>query len=248
MHFAKALLTFLLISTSALMPSKGISQAQFKEHEILFYFEEYANRIYKTIGETELSKDVFQSALKGYLSLKEKKLLNNDILSIVDYSKSCNQKRLFVIDLHQKKVLYKSLIAHGRNSGITYAKSFSNKPSSLQSSLGFFITGEQFNGMHGNSLRLDGIERNINDNARDRGIIIHAADYVSEEFVAKHGRLGRSQGCPALPNHLTPTIIDLIKDKSCFFIYYPDQKYLKQSSIINQMTYSTPELALLAAE
>jgi hypothetical protein len=118
----------------------------------------------------------------------------------------------------------------------------------MKSSLGFFITGETFAGQHGNSLRLDGVERNINDNARDRGIIIHAADYVSESFVKKYGRLGRSLGCPALPVHLNDSIIGLIKDRSCVFVYFPDKQYLKKSVIINQTAYASPALAFLASE
>lgn len=219
-----------------------------KDQKRLYFFDEYANRIYKMLGENELSPETFRSALKGYFNLQEKKMLGNNILTIVDYSKSCNQKRFFVIDLSQKKVLYKSLVAHGRNSGATFAKDFSNQHSSMKSSLGFFVTGETFNGQHGNSLRLDGIEANINDNARDRGIIIHAADYVSEGFVKKYGRLGRSLGCPALPNHLNDSIINKIKDKSCVFVYYPDHAYLKKSTIINQTAYATAKLAQMAGE
>jgi hypothetical protein len=234
----------LLFFFSGLMPFAHA----YKDQKRLYFFDEYANRIYKMLGEAELSPETFRSALKGYFNLQEKKMLDNNMLTIVDYSKSCNQKRFFVIDLAQKKVLYKSLVAHGRNSGATFARDFSNQHASMKSSLGFFVTGETFNGQHGNSLRLDGVEANINDNARDRGIIIHAADYVSEGFVKKYGRLGRSLGCPALPNHLNDSIINKIKDKSCVFVYYPDHTYLRKSSIINQTAYATPELALMAGE
>lgn len=250
MQVLKLTIASFLIFVITIIPivGNGSSFVFQKDQERLLYFDEYATKIHRMIGEPDLSLEIFHSALKGYLSLKERKLLNNELLSIVDYSKSANQKRFFVIDLRQKKVLYKSLIAHGRNSGLTYASDFSNKPSSLKSSLGFFITGEKFNGLHGNSLRLDGIEKNINDNARERGIIVHSADYVSEDFVNKYGRLGRSLGCPALPNHLADDIIDSIQDKSCFFVYYPDQKYLKNSSFINLTPYSSSDLAYLASE
>ncbi len=250
MQLLKLSIVTVLILVISIFPITGIGHASKinKDQETLLYFNEYADKIYTMIGDTDLSLEIFHTALKGYLRLKEKKLITNDVLSIVDYSKSCNQKRFFAIDLRLKKVIYKSLIAHGRNSGGTYASNFSNKMSSMQSSLGFFITGEKFNGQHGYSLRLDGVERNINDKARERGIVIHAADYVSEEFVNKYGRLGRSQGCPALPNNLANSIIDLIKDKSCFFVYYPDRKYLRKSSFINQTAYSSRELAFLAAE
>jgi hypothetical protein len=249
MRFFKPFTIKLLIAFTFLMACETACFALKKaDQKKQYFFDEYANRIYKMLGENDLSAATFRSALKGYFNLQEKKMLANNILTIVDYSKSCNQKRFFVIDLQQKKVVYKSLVAHGRNSGATFAKDFSNKHASMKSSLGFFVTGETFNGQHGNSLRLDGVETNINDNARDRGIIIHAADYVSDGFVKKYGRLGRSLGCPALPNHLNDSIINLIKDKSCVFVYYPDRTYLKKSAIINKTAYASAELAQMAGD
>jgi hypothetical protein len=165
----------------------------------------------------------FAVALKGYYSLKEKGLIKKDILTLIDFSLSSNTKRLWVIDLITGDVLYHSLVAHGRNTGEEYASNFSNAAESYKSSLGFYSTGEIYNGKHGMSLRLDGLEKGVNDNARARGVVMHAADYVSNSFIKNNHRLGRSQGCPAVPAELSKEIISTIKGKSCFFIYHPSR-------------------------
>jgi hypothetical protein len=134
---------------------------------------------------------------------------------------SSNVKRLWVIDLASKTILFQSLVAHGRNTGEEFADNFSNAANSLKSSLGLYTTEEVYHGKHGLSLRLDGLEKGINDNARDRGVVMHAADYVSSSFVKNNKRLGRSQGCPAVPVAISKGIINTIKDKSCLFIYHP---------------------------
>jgi hypothetical protein len=163
----------------------------------------------------------FTQALKGFYKLKEKGIIKKDILTLIDFSLSSNVKRLWVIDLASKTILFQSLVAHGRNTGEEFANSFSNAAQSFKSSLGFYATGEVYNGKHGLSLRLDGLEKGINDNARNRGVVMHAADYVSNSFVKNNKRLGRSQGCPAVPVALSKEIISAIKDKSCLFIYHP---------------------------
>ena len=166
----------------------------------------------------------FIQALEGFERLKEKGLVKKDILTLVDFSLSSNTKRLWVIDMASNTVLLHSLVAHGRNTGNEYATKFSNRPESNQSSLGFYATGEVYTGKHGLSLRLDGLEKGVNDNARNRAVVIHGADYVSEQFIGNHTRLGRSQGCPALPVELTSRVINIIKDKSCLYIYHPSHK------------------------
>lgn len=166
----------------------------------------------------------FIQALEGFERLKEKGLVKKDILTLVDFSLSSNTKRLWVIDMASNTVLLHSLVAHGRNTGNEYATKFSNRPESNQSSLGFYATGEVYTGKHGLSLRLDGLEKGVNDNARNRAVVIHGADYVSEQFIRNHTRLGRSQGCPALPVELTSRVINIIKDKSCLYIYHPSHK------------------------
>lgn len=175
----------------------------------------------------------FKEALKGYYSLKEKGLVQKDILTLVDFSLSSNVKRLWVIDLSTNTILYNSLVAHGRNTGEEFANSFSNANSSYKSSLGFYLTGEVYNGKHGMSLKLDGLEKGVNDNARQRGVVIHSAHYVSNYFIKCNKRLGRSQGCPAIPQELLSGIVNTIKNKSCFFIYHPSRSSEKTSPLFS---------------
>lgn len=180
-----------------------------------------------------LPADVFEIALKGYEKLRLMgKLTNIKYLTIADFSKPSNEERLFIIDVNTMQVVLKSLVAHGKNSGLQFAKHFSNKVSSYQSSLGFYITGNLYSGKHGNSLQLNGVEHGINDLAMDRAIVIHGANYVSNDFIAKQGFIGRSQGCPAVPNEKVNNIIQTIQGASCLFIYAPDKFYTAHSSLI----------------
>jgi hypothetical protein len=182
--------------------------------------------IYNTLHSNQFVLPNFKSfteALKGFYLLKEKGLIQKNILTLVDFSMSSNAKRLWVIDLTTNTILYNSLVAHGRNTGEEFAHSFSNSESSFKSSLGFYATGEIYNGKHGMSLKLDGLERGVNDNARSRGVVMHAANYVSNSFIKNNKRLGRSQGCPAIPEEFLKGIISTIKNKSCLFIYYPSR-------------------------
>lgn len=175
----------------------------------------------------------FSEALKGFYLLKERGLVQKDILTLIDFSLSSNIKRLWVIDLTTNTILFQSLVAHGRNTGEEYASAFSNSNSSFKSSLGFYATGEIYKGKHGASLRLDGLERGVNDNARERGVVVHGADYVSESFINNNKRLGRSQGCPALPVELTAKIIEVIKNKSCLYIYHPSRSFAMEEKLIS---------------
>ncbi|EJL75656.1 murein L,D-transpeptidase catalytic domain family protein [Chryseobacterium populi] len=179
----------------------------------------------------ELNEEVFFKALTGFENLKKAGLLNQDshLLTVCDFSMSSNMKRLWVIDINEKKVLFNSLVAHGKNTGEEFATNFSNTESSLQSSMGFYITDTTYEGDNGYSLKLLGMDKGFNDAAFKRAIVMHGADYVSEEFAAMHKRIGRSWGCPAIPRSLTQPIINTIKGKSCLFIYYPDQNYLSRS-------------------
>ncbi|WP_370898716.1 murein L,D-transpeptidase catalytic domain family protein [Chryseobacterium gossypii] len=179
----------------------------------------------------KLNYDAFEKALTGYENLKKAGLLNQDshLLTICDFSMSSNAKRLWVIDLNDKKVLFNSLVAHGKNTGEEFAQSFSNTESSYQSSLGFYITDATYEGDNGYSLKLLGMDKGFNDAAYKRAIVVHGADYVSDEFAAMHKRIGRSWGCPALPKALATTIINTIKGRNCLFIYYPDPDYLSSS-------------------
>jgi hypothetical protein len=187
------------------------------------------------LSEIGLSRDVYNLAIKGLSKLDANgKIQNPTILTIADYSQSSNKKRLYVIDLKNKKLLFNTYVAHGRNTGEEYAKSFSNKEGSYKSSLGFYVTEKPITGAHtGYSLLLCGVEKGFNDNAEKREIIIHAADYATETFIKKYGRLGRSYGCPALPPELNKAIIETIKEGTCLFIYNPDNNYLCSSVLLN---------------
>jgi len=182
-----------------------------------------------------LSKQAFDYGIKGMNFLRTGgKLANDTIVSIIDFSLSSSKKRLFVIDIKNYKVLYNTYVAHGRNSGTEYAKEFSNNPESFKSSLGFYVTGDTYSGNHGYSLRLEGEESGINDNALSRGVVMHSAWYVNENIAKSQGYIGRSQGCPAIPENLHKPIIEKIKNGSCLFLYSPDKNYLNNSKILKQ--------------
>jgi hypothetical protein len=182
-----------------------------------------------------LSDEAFQLAIKGFNKLKESgQLLNSSILTIIDFSQSSKNKRMYVIDLYKKALLFNTYVAHGRNTGEEYAERFSNKPGTLESSLGFYITENMAIGSKvGLSLILKGIEKGFNDHARDREIIMHGADYATENFIQKNGRLGRSFGCPSLPPDLIKPVAETIKDGTCLFIYKHDDNYIHKSLVLN---------------
>ncbi|WP_417352980.1 murein L,D-transpeptidase catalytic domain family protein [Flavobacterium alkalisoli] len=195
-----------------------------------------AESVYNEIESNSFSMpdfESFQTAFEGFKLLKQQGKIKKDLLTLIDFSKSSNIKRLWVIDMSTKTILYNTLVAHGRNSGDEFATAFSNAANSNKSSLGFYATGELYTGKHGSSMRLDGLENGINSNARNRAVVMHGADYVSESFIKQHRRLGRSLGCPALPNGVTKEIISLIQGKSCLFIYYPSKKYTASSKLIS---------------
>lgn len=186
------------------------------------------------LNELGLSKTAFGYAMKGLNYLMHTgKLAKANIISIIDFSKPSSQKRLFVIDINNLRVLYNTYVAHGVNSGKEYANQFSNIPESNKSSLGFYETKNTYSGGNGYSLRLAGLEKGINDNAERRDIVIHGAEYVDESLIRSQGYIGRSWGCPALPEKLHKPIIDKIKNGTCLFIFSPDYVYLKKSKIIN---------------
>lgn len=185
------------------------------------------------LAQIGLKASVFRLAINGYQKLnKSGRLLKRSVVSICDLSQSANNLRLYVIDLDRGVLLYHTLVAHGKQSGEEFARQFGNHQNSHLSSLGFYITGATYKGQHGTSLRLEGQEKGFNDQALMRGIVVHGADYVSEEFIRCNGRLGRSQGCPAVPSGLCDTLVSCIQGGSCFFMYYPDPVYLKQSLLI----------------
>jgi hypothetical protein len=223
-------------SPAAVEPAAGILSISEPGNFIRKNFEDSLRRLYDHIGlNTQgLNYDVFRLGMIGYYNLRsEGKLSEKNIFSIIDFSKASTEKRFYTIDLENRKLQFHSYVAHGRNTGENFAKSFSNKQHSNQSSLGFYVTGETYVGSKGYSLRLDGKEENYNGNIRDRAVVIHDADYVSEAWIQRYGRLGRSQGCPALPKEVSREIINTIKDKTAIFAYYPDEDYLQSSAYLD---------------
>lgn len=168
-----------------------------------------------------LRATVLNAGLDGYRRALEEGVDNPSVLTVIDYSLPSREPRLWVLDLEAGKVLARELVAHGRGTGLDEARDFSNVPGSFQSSLGTFITGATYRGRHGLSLRLHGIDAGLNDRAAERAIVIHGAWYVSETLVRQQGRLGRSEGCPALSEDVAPRVIELIRDGSVVFSYHP---------------------------
>ena len=163
-----------------------------------------------------MDKAAFSAAIERY---NKHDSFSKNLITLVDFNKPSTAKRLYVIDLEKRSIVFNTFVAHGQGTGNNYAKHFSNKEGSHQSSLGLYKTSNTYYGKHGYSLKLKGLDAGINDNALNRAIVIHGADYVSEDFIKKHGRLGRSWGCPAVPKSLAKPIIDKIKNGSCLFIY-----------------------------
>lgn len=184
----------------------------------------------------QLSRELYRLARRGYHKLKAANRLSSPLLTIVDFSLPSSEKRLFIIDMEQQKVLIHTLVAHGRNSGEKMASRFSNLDASHQSSLGFYVTGGTYTGSNGYSLKLKGLEPGFNDRAESRAIVMHGAPYVSENVVKSTGRLGRSWGCPAVSQQEHKKIIDLIKGGSCLFIYAPQKNYLAASTLLQDST------------
>lgn len=178
----------------------------------------------------KLDYKVFKQAIAGYNSID---LSNKKYLSIIDFSKPSNEKRFFIIDVENHKLLYQTLVAHGKNSGYLNATRFSNRMGSHKSSLGFYRTGTTYVGKRGYSLLLEGLEKGINNNARLRGIVVHGANYVNEKFISGNSMIGRSWGCPAVSKKLSRKIIDLIKGGSCLYIYADDEFYMERSILAN---------------
>lgn len=182
-----------------------------------------------------LSRQAFDYALKGFnYLLQQGKIINSSIIAIADFSESSNKKRLFILDIKNYKILFNTYVAHGQNSGKEYADNFSNNPNSLASSPGFYVTKETYFGSKGYSLRLEGEEQGINDNALNRGIVMHAAAYVNDALAKNRGFIGRSWGCPAVAPELHQAIINKIKNGTCLFLYTPNKKYLTASKILKE--------------
>ncbi|MGK6352551.1 murein L,D-transpeptidase catalytic domain family protein [Parapedobacter sp. DT-150] len=192
-----------------------------------------------------LNYEAFEQAMIGYTTIPAK---NKDILTVIDFTLPSTEKRMYVLDMENKKLLFHTIVSHGRNSGEKYATEFSNKHGSLQSSLGFYLTDATYQGGNGYSLRLEGLERGINDQAMARAVVIHGADYCSENVIRATGRLGRSYGCPALPRELNKPIINTIKNGSLLFIYAGNEAYMANSEILKNSAVKPAETLLAQQE
>lgn len=219
------LLVFPLMGDTVVDYSKGAFDDQDKQDNSLL-------ALYKELKLEDHSLDysLFEKAMCGMRQVSPKR---SDVLSIIDFTKPSTVKRLYVIDLRLRRLAYRSYVSHGRNSGDLYATSFSNRHGSYKSSLGFYRTDKAYSGKNGFSLRLIGLEKGINDQALSRDLEIHGASYCDPSLIKRIGRLGRSYGCPTLPQELVKPIIDTIKDGSILYIYANDPTYLSSSHLSN---------------
>ena len=180
-----------------------------------------------------IETDVFEMALNAASCAVRSGAVNAPpTLTVIDYSKPSTERRLWVFDLKAKELVYEELVAHGQGSGANMATKFSNENESHQTSLGLFVTRDTYVGKNGYSLRLDGLDRGVNDRARERAIVMHGAPYVSDAFVKANGRLGRSWGCPAVSDAVAKKLIDVVKGGGLVFSYYPDAEWLKTSKYL----------------
>ncbi|HEY9185751.1 MAG TPA: murein L,D-transpeptidase catalytic domain family protein [Salegentibacter sp.] len=239
-------ITGILIFTSAFttssdLPSNSDSNIEaptvpeLPSEEIVTFSEKVAT-VYNEFTENNLSMpalNVFERAMAGYTKLDEKGKVGNQLLTVIDFGLSSTTKRMWILDMTNKNVLFHTYVSHGKNTGGEYATKFSNTVNSLQSSLGFYVTGKTYYGKNGLSLYLDGQEKGFNHNARKRYVVVHGADYAEPSFIDRIGRLGRSYGCPAVPNTIAKDLIESIKGKSVIFIHKEDKNYLENSQLLN---------------
>ncbi len=221
------LLTFSLFTLSWKSPIETSPIVRTASEDSLY--NKYVTDLYDSVhlASSGLSRVVFEKAITGYFNLKMDGKVSNSksVISIADMDQASSSKRLWIIDLDKKKLLMNTWVAHGQGSGSNLATHFSNVNDSFQSSLGFYVTGEIYSGKHGRSLKLDGMDNGYNDNARMRSIVVHGASYVGQGTINALGRLGRSQGCPAVAPELADQLINTISDKTVLFINGSDQHY-----------------------
>ena len=182
----------------------------------------------------DINPTVFETALRAAASaVKRGDVADPGTLTVIDFSRRSTEKRMWVYDLRSRTLLFDELVSHGRGSGQALATAFSNDAESNRSSLGLYRTGETYMGKHGYSLRLDGLEPGFNDHARQRAIVMHAAEYVNAAAARAQGYLGRSLGCPALRPEIAKSVIDAVKGGGLLFAYYPDPRYLQTSRYLS---------------
>lgn len=247
MKYIFLLCSFLLFSSNTLTNKGGLKETKsvlndnsesVSVEKKIMAFESYTESFYDCLQAPELNFTMFREGMKGYYTMKTNEELADDrFLTLVDYTKPSNEERFFVIDLEKKKVIYQSIIAHGRNSGGLYATEFSNESESRMSSVGFFVTGKIYDGKYDHSMKLHGKEYS-NDNVFERGVVVHSADYATKKFLKSNGNvLGRSFGCPALPHEGYKEIVTTISQGSCFYIYGKDRRHRNYSSYLKARNY-----------
>lgn len=211
------------VVSASKIASVPISQTKVKGFDVDSEFEHLSKRA------PSINPKVLKLALTAYSTAKHDGKLKKPYMTVIDYSMPSSKKRMWVFDMSHDKLVYNILVAHGKNTGNLYAKHFSNRPSSKESSLGTYVTDNAYIGSKGYALNLKGLEKGFNDNAYSRRIVIHGAWYANKSFVNKYGRVGRSWGCPAVPKKLAKPLISKIKGGSLVFAYYPDKKWLTKS-------------------
>jgi len=222
----------LITEPSAPLPEVSLADEEITEN---LSIEEEISLLYTAFSEnntTVPSLESFSNGMKGYYKLFDQGLVKKEILTIIDFSLSSKEKRMWVLDMKNNEVLINSVVSHGKNTGEEFATKFSNTLNSLQSSLGFYVTGETYMGGNGYSLFIDGMEKEFNSRARERYVVIHGAAYANPETIKSLGRLGKSYGCPAVPTAITKEFIDTIKDKSVVYIHSKDKTYAERSQMI----------------
>lgn len=214
-------------SSEANLNENSLAILSFAEKKMAY--EQHLMHLYDKaeLKKAGLSFAVFERAYTGYQNFRHQGIASaeRNLLTVVDFTKPSNQKRMWIIDLESGKVLHHTLVAHGRNTGNVTANKFSNQPNSNMSSMGFYVTDKPYYGKHGLSLRLSGMDEAYNSKAMERAIVLHGADYVSDAFIQQYGRLGRSLGCPAVPREISGDVIELIKDNTVLYIHSADKQY-----------------------
>ena len=238
--YCSFLFIFLLIFNNSLYAGPGDpdeKNEQKKEKRSINLKEHFNDHIRDLFNTCDLlnkiSYSVFEKAVIGYYNMKNEGKLKGNLLSILDFRQASNEERYYLIDMGNKALIMRSLVAHGKNSGKKYPVSFSNIPQSNKTSMGFYVTAETYKGENGLSLKLDGVDFPFNTNVRMRNIVIHGSDYVSPQEIEENGFIGQSEGCPALPLNNYKEIIDMIKGGNCLFIYTNDPLYKNYSSYLN---------------
>lgn len=222
---------FLFIPSFIFLGGKSPVRTEEKTNAAIFSNLDICDGLYRSMQlEGIVNRKAFTQAVTGYYKINNRK---RDILTLIDFSRPSTEQRLFVFDMQHHKLLFSSVVAHGRNSGENYATSFSNESGSYKSSLGFYLTESTYQGKNGYSLILNGLEKGINDRARERAIVMHGAPYADPTMVSKGGRLGRSLGCPAVPRQLCRPLINAVKGGSVMYIYAEIPDYLAHSSVLS---------------